>query len=346
VVAANPVKLEAARHGAQRRRELHQRTTGMDEFPEVICPAPVLEPSPTGANPDSFAARCFTEGELSEIPNPEREIPISRLELTNGVALELVRIDPGEFIMGADRGYPNEHPARAQVIDEPFLMGRFEVSNRQYRCFDPDHDSGLETGEAYQFGDDERGFPLRRPEQPVVRVSWNQAMAFCDWLSIVTGRQFTLPTEAQWEFACRAGTTTPFSYGSMDSDFSAFANFSDATHHTVYYHHVPDALPPWRPADTRFDDQWRVAAPVGTFQPNPWGLHDLHGNVAEWTRSDYRAYTDRPDSSTVRSGPGTRKVVRGGSWLDVPRRGRSAFRLHYEPSQAMVDVGFRVICEP
>jgi formylglycine-generating enzyme required for sulfatase activity len=266
--------------------------------------------------------------------------------LTNGVSLELVRIDPGEFIMGADRGYPNERPAHAQVIDQPFLMGRFEVSNRQYRCFDPDHDSGLETGEAYQFGDDERGFPLDRPEQPVVRVSWNQAMAFCDWLSKTTGRQFTLPTEAQWEFACRAGTTTPFSYGTMDCDFSAFANFSDATHHTVYYHHVPDALPPWRPADTRFDDRWRVAAPVGTFLPNPWGLHDLHGNVAEWTSSDYRSDNANSYRSTVPSSPGTRKVVRGGSWLDVPRRGRSAFRLHYEPSQAVSDVGFRVICEP
>jgi len=94
---------------------------------------------------------------------------------------------------------------------------------------------------------------------------------------------------------------------------------------------VPAALPPWRPADTRFDDGWRVSAPVGSFAPNPWGLHDMHGNVAEWTRSPY-------------GGSAGRRVVRGGSWLDRPRRARSSFRLHYDASQAVHDVGFRVVC--
>jgi formylglycine-generating enzyme required for sulfatase activity len=220
------------------------------------------------------------------------------------------------------------------------------VSNRQYRCFDPGHDSGLVTGEAYQFGDDERGFTLNRPEQPVVRVSWDQAMAFCRWLSANTGRHFTLPTEAQWEYACRAGTTSPLWYGTLDCDFSPFANFSDATHHTVYYPHVPNALPPWRPADTRFDDTWRVAAPLGRFVPNPWGLHDLHGNVAEWTRSDYAPLVHTTIHAGGKEPAPRRKVVRGGSWLDTPKRGRSAFRLHYDASQAIMDVGFRVICDP
>jgi formylglycine-generating enzyme required for sulfatase activity len=172
-------------------------------------------------------------------------------------------------------------------------------------------------------------------------------MAFCTWLSERTGRTISLPTEAQWEYACRAGTTTPLWYGTLDDDFSPFANFSDATHRTVYYPHVPDALPPWRPADARFDDTWRVAAPVGSFAPNPWGLHDLHGNVAEWTRSD--CLRTPPASTTAAEGDAStppRKVVRGGSWLDCPKRGRSAFRLHYDPSQAILDVGFRVVCEP
>ena len=195
----------------------------------------------------------------------------------------------------------------------------------------------------YQFGDYERGHPLRRPEQPVVRVSWHQAMTFCNWLSIRTGLRFTLPTEAQWEYACRGGRVSPLWYGTLDDDFSRSANFSDVTHYTVDYPHVPAAVPPWRPADTRFDDGWRVSAPVGSFGANPWGLFDIHGNVAEWTRSTYRPYVLTVGHD--RDGRADRKAVRGGSWLDRPRRARSAFRMPYEPSQAVHDVGFRVVCQ-
>jgi formylglycine-generating enzyme required for sulfatase activity len=345
VVASNPVKLAAARHGATRRREMHRRYSGLDEEPEPIYPAAVLHAQPPVKRPEDFQPACFSEGQ----PGPGATTATNRsfvaIEIADGIGLELARVEPGRFIMGADRGYPNEGPARMQNIDGPFLIGCFEISNRQFRCFDPAHDSGLVTGEAYQFGDDERGFTLNRPEQPVVRVSWEKAMAFCAWLSQITGRRFTLPTEAQWEYACRAGTATPFWYGTLNCDFSPFANFSDATHHTVYYPHVPNALPPWRPADTRFDDRWRVAAPVGSFASNPWGLHDMHGNVAEWTRSDYAASAGSVmDIGRPKTAP-MRKVVRGGSWLDTPKRGRSAFRLHYDPSQAVFDVGFRVICD-
>jgi formylglycine-generating enzyme required for sulfatase activity len=386
VTASNPVKHAAARHGAARRRELHHRYAGIDEDPETIPSAAFLPRPALTQPPEDFRPLCFTEGlpdadpaapenlprsggNPHPSPLPEGEgarragegarflgvprvaptsvLPSVVVELAHGVSLEMVRVEPGQFTMGSDHGYPNERPARLQRIAAPFFMGRFEVSNRQYRCFDSGHDSGRVTGEAYQFGDDERGFTLNRPEQPVVRVSWDQAMAFCGWLSETTGRAFSLPTETQWEYACRAGTATPLWYGTLDCDFSPYANFSDATHHTVYYPHVPNALPPWRPADTRFDDTWRVAAPVGAFAPNPWGLHDLHGNVAEWTRSHYHPFPAGAAALDDRaaSAPG-RKVVRGGSWLDCPKRGRSAFRLHYDASQAVFDVGFRVVCEP
>jgi formylglycine-generating enzyme required for sulfatase activity len=345
VTASNPVKQAAARHGAARRRELHSRYAGIDEDPEPIYPAAVLEARPPVHRPEDFRALCFTESNSAPATTRPSDLSIVVIELADGVTLEMLRVEPGQFVMGADRGYPNERPARLQTIEAPFLIGQFEISNRQYRCFDPGHDSGLVTGEAYQFGDDERGFTLNRPEQPVVRVSWDQAMTFCGWLSEKTGRHFTLPTESQWEYACRAGTATPLWYGTLDCDFSPFANFSDATHHTVYYPHVPNALPPWRPADTRFDDTWRVAAPVGRFAPNPWGLHDMHGNVAEWTRSDYEALAGATMHADWRETAPRRKVVRGGSWLDTPKRGRSAFRLHYDASQAVFDVGFRVLCE-
>jgi formylglycine-generating enzyme required for sulfatase activity len=368
VVGHIPGKAKLVAPGAARRRELNRRYAGIDEDPEAVYPAAVLsaaaasgadrlpvrrmaeiEPPDTNDKPPAVrpqgpspqASRVMPAGHVSpKVPSPRES---KSVVLADGVTMELVRIPSGRFIMGTEEGYPNEQPAHPVVIDKAFWMGRFEITNRQYACFDPKHDSGLETGEQYQFGDYERGHLLRRPEQPVVRVSWNQAMAFCRWLSDKAGMRFTLPTEAQWEYACRGGTTSPLWYGTVDDDFSRSANLSDATHYTVDYPHVPTALPPWRPADTRFDDGWRVSAPVGTFQPNPWGLFDMHGNVAEWTRSTYRLYSlvasDSQDDGTGR------KTVRGGSWLDRPRRARSAFRTHHKPSQAVHDVGFRVVCE-
>ncbi|MCP4642713.1 MAG: formylglycine-generating enzyme family protein [bacterium] len=342
VVARNAPQHAAALNGAKRRHELHRRHSGIDVVHDAIHPAAVLEAESPGE-----LAPAIDIGEAQVAPVPAIEQDPVRVELKDGVFLELARVEPGQFVMGSDRGYPNELPAHRRAIEKPFLMGRFEVTNRQYACFDPAHDSGMEGGEAYQFGDDERGWPLDRPEQPVVRVSWDEAVAFCEWLSTKTGKIFTLPDEAQWEYACRAGTASPMWYGTLDDSFSAAANLSDATHHTVYYPHVPAALPPWRPADTRFDDGWRVAAYVGSFSANAWGLHDMHGNVAEWTGSEYGAYGESAGSvgSDRSREMGRRKVVRGGSWLDRPVRARSAFRLHYEASQAVHDVGFRVVCE-
>jgi formylglycine-generating enzyme required for sulfatase activity len=354
VVGHIPAKAKLVAPGAARRRELHRRYAGIDEDPEAVYPAAILSPAvriqplglpgtrPVGPQELSLRdSRVVPAGHLSpKLSSPPESMSIA---LADGVTLELVRVPAGLLVMGTEQGYANERPAHPVVIGNAFWMGRFEITNRQYACFDPEHDSGLETGEVYQFGDYERGHHLRRPEQPVVRVSWNQAMAFCDWLAKRTGMRFTLPTEAQWEYACRSGGTSPLWYGTLDDDFSRSANLSDATHHTVDYPHVPAAVPPWRPADTRFDDGWRVSAPVGTFQPNPWGLFDMHGNIAEWTRSTYRPYPliagDGQDDLVAR------KTVRGGSWLDRPRRARSAFRMHYEPSQAVHDVGFRVVCD-
>ena len=148
--------------------------------PEVIHTPAVLqgpETPPAFPNPPLFSQAAVPPA-TGAAPSPVAS-PVESLEISGGVTLELVRIEPGPFTLGSDDGYPNERPAHPHTIDHPFLMGRFEITNRQYACFDPAHDSGLETGEAYQFGDDERGFPLNRAEQPVVRVSWDRALAFC-----------------------------------------------------------------------------------------------------------------------------------------------------------------------
>ena len=202
-----------------------------------------------------------------------------------------------------------------------------------------------------QFG--VRGFPVNDPEQPVVRVSWQQAMAFCDWLSRKTGREFALPTEAQWEYACRAGTASPFFYGDLDTDFSPYANLADATLREFVCHPYKKSRDPlanaskyddWIPKDDRFNDGGFLSDGVGNYRPNAWGLHDVHGNVWEWTRSAFRPYPYREHDGRNDRGLSNARVVRGGSWRDQPPRARAAFRLAYRPYQQVYNVGFRVVC--
>jgi formylglycine-generating enzyme required for sulfatase activity len=253
--------------------------------------------------------------------------------------------------MGDPAGHPDERPLSVVTIDRPFWMGRCEVTNRQFARFDPRHESGVEPMHGYQFGI--HGYPAGGPDQPVVRVSWEQAMAFCDWLSAKTGRRFTLPTEAQWEYACRAGAATPMWYGDLDTDFSSFANLGDAklrefaldTYIRVHLVPNPNKYDDWVPKDDRFNDGGFVSAPVGSYQPNPWGLYDVHGNVWEWTRSAMRPYLYRPDDGRNDPAAPAKRVVRGGSWYDRPERCRSAFRLAYQPYQCAFNVGFRVVME-
>jgi len=180
-------------------------------------------------------------------------------------------------------------------------------------------------------------------------VNWHQALAFCRWLSARTGLHVSLPSEAQWEWACRAGTDTPLWYGNLDTDFTPSANLADKTLRQVdrFGWGLPDgAVPPWRLADDRFDDKHKVAADVGSFAPNPWGLLDMHGNVAEWTRSTYKPYpyVDADGRNAVDNlDPQVRKVIRGGSWYTRPKNARSSWRLDFYSYHRMYDVGFRIV---
>jgi formylglycine-generating enzyme required for sulfatase activity len=137
-------------------------------------------------------------------------------------------------------------------------------------------------------------------------------------------------------------------YGADDDDFSPFANLADVRLKTIEHHGwgLPiGAIAPWRLADDRFDDQHRVSAPVGSYHPNAWRLYDMHGNVAEWTRSSDRAYPYRSDDDRNDAAGNARRIVRGGSWYDRPKHARSARRVSYQPYQRIYDVGFRVVLE-
>ena len=318
----------------------------------AIDPEEILDLAPFAGAPPVVPAVFPDTAPLAEpiTPPPSAATPdgVRRAVDLGGVTLDLVSLPAGAFRMGQEDGFPDEAPVADVSIAEPFWMGATEVTNEQYTRFDPTQDSRIENGDFLQFSVEERGYPLNEPKQPVARVSWNEAMAFCAWLSARTGESFTLPDEAQWEYACRAGTATPLWYGTVDADFSGTANLAD---HCLFKVDTFDpwklpsgAIHPWRPAIDTVDDGHRVSAPAGSYAANPWGLFDMHGNVAEWTRSAHHPYPWHADDGRNEPAGQDDRVARGGSWYDRPQRARSAFRQHYAPWQRVFDVGFRVVC--
>jgi len=329
----------------QRRCELNKLYANLEEDPEKVpelpppafamdtkpqpragdapkpAPAPALAGWPTPAEKAAKAQTAAAGGK-----EVERVI-----ELSGTAKLKLVLVPAGQFVMGSNDGPADERPAHLAKVDRAFWMGKLEITNEQYELFDPSHDSRVIS----VFGKDQtsRGIPVNGPRQPVVRVSWNSAMEFCAWLSQRTGEKFTLPTETQWEYACRAGTDTPMNYGAPDADFSKKANLADAT---------MNLRGDWIPRDRMIRDGACVTANVGSYAPNAWGLHDMHGNAAEWTASEYAPYDK---DATAPSGEPGRKVVRGGSWYDRTFRCTSSFRLAYPAWQGVYNVGFRVVSE-
>ena len=341
----------------ERRRDLLKRYANVDDDPEAVPPMPASPVQPVAPRPTAAAAPLavdcpgwpFDATEARRRQQAAAPETRKKIELGSGVSLELVLIPAGEFVMGSATGAADEQPLARVRIERPFWMATKEVTNQMYQLFDPTHDSRIEDKNTYQFGI--HGYPVNRPEQPVVRVSWLEAVAFCRWLSAKTGMQFTLPSEAEWEYACRAGSATPFSFGDLNADFSKFANLADAklsefasdpyTVDTPLKN--PSKYDDWIPKDSRFNDGALVTVEPGRYQPNAWGLFDMHGNAAEWTRSTYRPYpyVDEPIAESP-SNVG-RKVVRGGSWRDLPKHATSSYRLSYLPYQRVFNVGFRVV---
>lgn len=330
------------------RRRLAMRTEYADrpEDPEAVSsvamePAkfesPLPEISRTPHSPISdwpFDATAARQRQADPGLPSELQLPVAP-----GVNLELVLIPAGEFILGDANGEVDESPECRAKVERPFYLGRYEVTNAEFAAFRASHDSGVisQTNK----DQNERGIPVNAPRQPVVRVAWNDAVAFCDWLSQRTGRKCGLPTEVQWEWACRGGAATPLYYGNVNTDFGHFANLADAT----LTQFARGDSPPWHPKDNRYHDNALVTAPVGSFGPNAWGLFDMSGNAAEWTCSDYAPYPYDPADGREALQSNAAKVVRGGSWYDRPARARSAARRHYAPWQGVFDVGFRVVVE-
>jgi len=330
-----------------RRRAMLKLYASIDEDPEQIAPPvkkltpiiPVATPAPA---PRKITASGwpFSPQEAAKRQNAPATSRMS-IDLGGGAKLDMVWIPRGEFVMGSADGHRDERPQARVVIAKGFWMGSLEVSNAQYARFDAKHDSRLEHTDFLHFSVAARGHPLNAPTQPVCRVSWNSAIEFCRWLSKKTGRTFTLPTEAQWEYACRASSATPLWYGRSDVDFAAFANLADKK----FQESSHGCIPAWKPAMESVNDGHRVSSPVGGFKPNAWGLYDMHGNVAEWTRSVYKPYPYKDDDGRNALKSASRRTVRGGSWYDRPPQATSSFRLRYEAHQKVYNVGFRVVID-
>ena len=268
-----------------------------------------------------------------------------REQLAEGVALTMLRIPAGSFEMGAPEteaeSSDRERPVHRVTLGE-FLLGQTPITQAQWRAvaqwqrlehedrelwpywLDPDPVVGLKDPARF-----------RGEQRPVVNVSWHDAMAFCQRLRLRTGKNYTLPSEAQWEYACRAGTTTPFHWGATIS--TELANYVG----TIVY------------GDGDKEEYRRQTVYVASFPANPWGLHDMHGNVCEWC-ADYwhNDYKGAPDDGRAWIGeeakydPLQSRLLRGGSWSTFPRDCRSAFRLGSHPDGRGSNVGFRVCCLP
>ncbi len=250
---------------------------------------------------------------------------------TNSLGMKFVRIESGEFMMGglhkelpgglAPEGFMrggdfDEQPAHKVKITKPFYMGTYEVTNRQYEQFDPSH--RLVRGKL--------GFSIDNDEA-VVFVSWEDAKAFCDWLSKKEAMPYRLPTEAEWEYACRAGTTTVFHTGdSLPSEFHKNVGTS------------------WYPCPSRSRGRAEVVPLyVGKTQPNAWGLYDMHGNVEEWCEDWYGPYEPQTQVDPVGRVDGDFKVTRGGSHSTQLYYLRSANRLGTVPQDRSWLIGLRLV---
>lgn len=260
------------------------------------------------------------------------QVPVP--QLINSIGMEMALIPPGIFWMGSPAGepgrHPDENPRHRVQISRAFYLGIYPVTQQQFRAImkhNPSHFRAGGEGAGMVVG-------LDTDHLPVERISWFDAADFCDALSAQpaesrAGRVYRLPTEAEWEYACRAGTSTLFSHG--DDLGSETAN-------------IDGNLPEGNAPKSIYLARTSV---VGSYPPNAFGLYDMHGNVWEWcsdwfTDDYYEISPPMDPSGPVES---TRRSLRGGGWFYGARISRSAYRYRYEPEVRHHDFGFRVVME-
>jgi formylglycine-generating enzyme required for sulfatase activity len=298
---------------------------------------------------------------------------------TNSIGLKLALIPAGEFLMGSHesldeieanfKGLNYKHKLEQKILDadewpqhkvritKPFRLGVYEVTVGQFRefCRESGFKSEAESDGTGGYGINRRDgkFEGRRPEynwqqtgyeltadHPVVNVTWNDAQAFCEWLSKKEGKKYRLPTEAEWEYACRAGTKTRYVSGNDPESVAKFGNIADASGVAQGLKQFPD----YKQFALKAGDGYYTTAPVGKFAPNAFGLHDMHGNVWEWCQDYYdeNYYSKSPVDDPQGPKEGRIYVRRGGAFHTFPLYVRSSFRNWNSPQTRYLNLGFRV----
>jgi formylglycine-generating enzyme required for sulfatase activity len=300
---------------------------------------------PVSVNPDSVkplqklellsfnfeVVRVNEKGE--QIKKESKQSQYFSEDLGNGITLEMIAIPGGTFTMGSPQdekdSYDDERPQH-EVNVPPFFMGKYPITQAQWRVVASRTDLKVKKDldpDPSHFKD--RGGSSTRRDKPVEQIDWYDAVEFCARLSKLTGGEYRLPSEAEWEYACRAGTTTAFHFG--ETITGELANY--------------DASKTY--ADEPKGEYLKETTPVGQFPPNAFGLYDMHGNVWEWCadtwHDNYGAPTD--GSAWIENGDDNRSPLRGGSWFSYSRRCRSAYRSDSRPRRGnSSSLGFRVVC--
>jgi formylglycine-generating enzyme required for sulfatase activity len=271
--------------------------------------------------------------ETVEVPTatPEGMKPAKVTYYINSIGMKLVRIEPGTFLMGLPDDLTNAVGPRNPLggpmyvqhkvtLTKPYILSAFEVTNKQFDMYDRLHKHRRPD---YQQGPDGDNHPV----QP---VTWQEAQRFCRWLSEKEGHSYTLPTEAQWEYACRAGTTNRTYWGDDVEDRTKAnvggPNDSEKTHIQ------------WA------DDGYEYTAPIGSYPPNPWGLYDMIGNAREWVSDWYAPFTREAVVDPIGPPTGHCRANKGNGWMHPFHRVTSAYRDGDAPHDAKDPHGFRVCC--
>ena len=234
-------------------------------------------------------------------------IPVIRtIDLIDGIQIELILIPAGEFDMGSPPSEKarnvDEEPIRRIKISRPFYIGRYEITQAEWKAV---------MGQILS--------NFQGSDLPVDGIPWSSAAEFCQRLSEREHETFRLPTEAEWEYACRAGTVTTYSFGGDPSSLTQFAWYSGNSRHKTH--------------------------PVGRKKPNAFGLYDMHGNVWEWCSDWYNEYPVDPIIDPTGPSDGSSRILRGGSWFCTLDLCRSANRGWNTPTIRDDDVGFRIVMD-
>jgi formylglycine-generating enzyme required for sulfatase activity len=230
---------------------------------------------------------------------------------TNGIGMKFVWIPPGSFVMGSPKEEKERQDNETQhkvTLTKGFCMGVYTVTQEEWRAVmrnNPSHFRGEKN-------------------LPVDNVSWDDCQEFLEKLREKDKQPYRLPTEAEWEYACRAGTTTPFHFGNTPSTDQANYNGN-----YIY-------------GDGKKGSNRKKTTPVGSFPANAWGLHDMHGNLWQWCEDWHGDYPQKDAVDPQGPNEGQYRVLRGGSWYDFPQHCRSTFRVRYRPGLSYSRLGFRL----